>query len=358
MAKLTALHRKVGARVDVSDQPRGMTPEKALAQALSSAAQGYAGLQLRVLETRSGRGSQPEIISQLSDIAQFVVLGSAGEQRGVLMVGPELVDALIEVQTMGRLETTPRAPRLTTRIDAALSRDFVETLLEIFTARMADLADARWAQGYAYESYLADPRPLSLMLAEGDYRWQSARVDIGGGVRAADVYLACPAHFAKPDKTLTGNGKTETRAKESPTDPSWRMRLERNVNAAPMRLEAVLARLSLPVLQVETLRPGDVLPLAHHCLDQVRLESHPGAQGLGGRLGQQNGMRAVRLNLLLESAQPSVNQIATASPEETSVPRAEAESEPPPLTLPLLEPKEAALPPLPDLPSLPPHLGE
>lgn len=61
------------------------------------------------------------------------------------------------------------------------------------------------------------------------------------------------------------------------------------------QLEAVIARVKLPLGQVTSLREGDLLPLPLAALDRVGLDSSSGQTVGQGRLGQNRGMRAVRL---------------------------------------------------------------
>lgn len=114
----------------------------------------------------------------------------------------------------------------------------------------------------------------------------------------------------------------------------------------PARMDAVLHRLVLPLSAAERLQPGDLIPLPVEALDSVELLAGDGAGVAGGRLGQINGMRAVRL-AWPEGARGGV--AAEAQGAAPGLPAAEA-----------AEPAAAAPVPAPapdlaeDLPELPP----
>ena len=68
------------------------------------------------------------------------------------------------------------------------------------------------------------------------------------------------------------------------------------VNGAQCRLEAVLSRLTLPLSEVMKLTEGMVLALPQAGVDQISLEGCDGRRVAEGRLGQNRGMRAIRLS--------------------------------------------------------------
>jgi hypothetical protein len=67
------------------------------------------------------------------------------------------------------------------------------------------------------------------------------------------------------------------------------------VQEADCRLDAVIARVTLPLREVMALVPDQVLPLPQAGLDQIALEGIDGRRVAWARLGQQKGMRALRL---------------------------------------------------------------
>ena len=68
-------------------------------------------------------------------------------------------------------------------------------------------------------------------------------------------------------------------------------------------MNAVLCSVSLPLSEAQKLKPGDLIPLPPEALDAVEFIAGSGDAVAGGRLGQMNGMRAVRL-MWPEAAEP------------------------------------------------------
>ena len=75
----------------------------------------------------------------------------------------------------------------------------------------------------------------------------------------------------------------------------YKRQLEASVLQAPAELRAVLHRLTLPLSAVSALKPGDTVPIPRDALDQTVLEVGETSVKVRMRLGQMNGMRAVRL---------------------------------------------------------------
>jgi len=357
MSPLPVLRRKAGARPGPPPPPRGMSPEKALVQALTKSGEGLPGLELTVREQDSTRVDQSELLSQLPEVALFTLADGPGDSRGLICFSPELVDALIEVQTMGRVDKTTRAARETTRIDAALTRDFVETVLTDFATRVATVADARWARGFKYGTYVPDPTPLPLMLGEGDYRLQCVTVELGNGAKRAKVWLALPAIAAAVQPSSPAGAATTgappSKVPVSAPDPVWAADIQAAVSDAPVELRVTLTRFSVPLSRLQSLKPGDTLPISRGALGALEVMGAGPGHALSGKLGQQNGMRAVRLSLAGPAG--SADQPAGSNTAfDTSTPIAAAPALAPPTSAPDL-PDIGAPPELPDLPPLSPE---
>ena len=359
MSPLPVLRRKAGARPGPPPPPRGMSPEKALVQALTKSGEGLPGLELTVREQDSTRVDQSELLSQLPEVALFTLADGPGDSRGLICFSPELVDALIEVQTMGRVDKTTRAARETTRIDAALTRDFVETVLTDFATRVATVADARWARGFKYGTYVPDPTPLPLMLGEGDYRLQCVTVELGNGAKRAKVWLALPAIAAAVQPSSPAGAATTgappSKVPVSAPDPVWAADIQAAVSDAPVELRVTLTRFSVPLSRLQSLKPGDTLPISRGALGALEVMGAGPGHSLSGKLGQQNGMRAVRLSLAgpaADAGQPAGSNAVF----DTSTPIAAAPALAPPTSAPDM-PDIGAPPELPDLPPLSPEAG-
>ena len=65
--------------------------------------------------------------------------------------------------------------------------------------------------------------------------------------------------------------------------------------ASAASLDAVIARVTLPLSLAMALGVGEVIRLGTAAIDRIDLEGHGGVRVAGGRLGQNRGMRALRL---------------------------------------------------------------
>ena len=77
----------------------------------------------------------------------------------------------------------------------------------------------------------------------------------------------------------------------------------------------MLARLTLPLADVLNFRAGSVLALPQAALDRISLEGLGGRSLAEARLGQNRGMRAIRLNAGAAGQADPVQMAATAAPE-------------------------------------------
>ncbi len=282
ISRIVAAHRRGVA------QARDRTPElsRAFERALRHAAVPFRGLGLRPGEIAV---AQDAPLSQaLGDLPQHglvAVLEDREGRRGLIALSHSVVDALIEVQTTGRVEPRDLNPRPVTRIDEALSRDFLDLSLAAF-ARETEGADRReWPDRMTYGSGVGDRAQLALLLPERGFHLLCAEVRLGeGDARCGRVVLALPAIRA----VETG---------EAAADPpaGWREEIAGSLRDIDVTLEAVLCRSLLPLHEVEALAPGDLLHFDAGDLAAVSLEAAGGRRVLTGRLGQAGGRRALKI---------------------------------------------------------------
>ena len=237
------------------------------------------------------RRSLGELAELAPDRALIAVLDGPAEGLGVIMLAPQILAGVIEAQTVGKVKSGELALRKPTRTDAAMVAGVIDAALRGLELALADEADLVWAGGFRYASFLDDPRPLGLLLEDTTYRVLRAVVDLGGGARVGEVLLALPAEGrgTLPDSGLG----TESAADHG---HAFMQALTERVSGAQSGLDAVLARLTLPLNDVLNLSVGTVLALPLAGLDRISLEGLDGRRVAEGRLGQNRGMRAIRLN--------------------------------------------------------------
>ena len=274
--------------------------------ALARAARDAIGLDLEFSRLSIARRSLAELLELPPDRALLAILDGPDAGLGLMMLSPAVLSALIEVQTIGRVSAQPPAARKPTRTDAAMVAGVIDRALGELDTVLAEEADLIWAGGFRYASFLEDARPLGLLLEEDSYRVLMADVVLAGGAKAGQVILALPAN---------GRGHRPMAVAEAAAahpGPAFSEALGAQVLLADCLLEAVVARVSLPLRQVMAMTVGEVVPLAQATLDAVSLETLDGRRLSLGRLGQNRGMRAIRI--VDASARPATPQTRPAAP--------------------------------------------
>jgi flagellar motor switch protein FliM len=287
--------------------------------ALARATRDAMGLDLDFRKLTISRLSLAEILEIAPERALLALLDGPAAGLGVIMLAPPVTSALIEMQTVGRLSTSPTAPRRPSRIDAAMVAGVIDRALSGLDEALADEADLAWAGGFRYASYLEDARPLALMLEEEVYRVLTAEVALGGGTgggpggREGTVVLVLPAE-GRGERPAIADDPTAAIA------PQFTSALQAQVMQSDCRLDAVVGRLTLPLRQIMALEVGETLILPSSALDAIALETLDGRRVAQARLGQHRGMRALKLS---EAVQTNAQPQATVRP-------APAAAEPPP----------------------------
>jgi flagellar motor switch protein FliM len=282
--------------------------------ALARAARDAMGLDVDFRRLSVSHAGLAEVLDLAPDRALVALLDGPRGGLGVLMLGSPVTAALIEMQTLGRLAAQAPPPRKPTRIDAAMVAGLVDRALLGLDEALIDEADRIWASGFRYASYLDEVRPLGLMLEEDSYRVLSADVALGTGgsetVRTGSVILILPA---------IGRGDRLQPLTDVPADsaPQFTAALAAQVSQADCRLDAVIARLTMPLQQVMALQAGAVLALPHAGIDAVTVEATDGRRIARARLGQNRGMRALKI---LTADQPQKTAPRAADPPAAADP--------------------------------------
>lgn len=305
------LRRMAQSRDDASpEEDRSVLAlQRAITAATLRVADGLEALGLTVEGQRSQIGSGEIVFEEVSDHALCFLIdpeevdpeetaNAQARQTGVLLFDPALVDSLIEVQTISRVDGPSRAPRRPTRIDAALSQPFAQDLLaEILLSLPGDHVGARPGP-LRLGTFMAGPKSLPMTLTAPIFQRTDISISLGQGVRAAQISLILPL----PGQAEPGDGEEFVAH-----DPIWTAAMEAVVSSAPVRLDAVLPPLNLSLSRLVALKVGDTLELESGGLTALRLVS--GTSGLGNpgrmrmpralkisaKLGQLSGARAVRI---------------------------------------------------------------
>ena len=269
----------------------GPGADRAWRLALARAARDQLRMSVEVTALALKRCSLAELLELPPKQALIAVLQGPAEGMGLLILTPPVFTAMIEAQTLGKVSTTALASRKPTRTDAAMVAPTLDAALEGLEQALAQEADLHWAGGFRYASFLDDPRPLGLLLDDTDYRVLTAELSLGLGARQGTILLALPA-----------DGKGAMPAPQTPGAESavqsglaFAQALADQVDAVSCVLDAVVSRVSLPLARVMALKVGEVISLPRAAIDRICFEGLDGRALAEGRLGQNRGMRAIRL---------------------------------------------------------------
>ncbi|MCM2560906.1 FliM/FliN family flagellar motor switch protein [Lutimaribacter sp. EGI FJ00015] len=281
--KQMVLRRKAQA-ARKAQEARAMSPQRALRLAFERCAAKDLGVRLSVTGVEQATTMADALAPELPEHALILLLDGAEGVPGVMVLDLQLTAALVEAQTMARVNARAAAPRGPTRTDAAIATPFVEGGL----ARFAELLeeDGAHVRGFRFGAMIDDGGGLALALGTCEYRMMRVGYSLGAD-RGGEMLLALPVP-APPAPDDTHPDKADIAPATTP--------LRARLMTAPARLDAVLCRMSLPLAQTRGLKPGDVLPLSAGVLRDTRLEATPGKTVARGVLGQMSGQRALRLH--------------------------------------------------------------
>ncbi len=276
--------------------------------ALARAARDQLKMTVGFSDVSCAQASLTEVLESPMQRALILMLQGRGEGMGLMILSGQMLAALVEMLTLTHLSAN--APdeadlRKPTRTDAAMAVEFIDAALAGFEQIVAEGAGGAagngaggdWAAGYRYAAFIDDPRPLHLMLEDGDYHLLSADLVLEDGSRSGKIYLALPmlpAAFDLPDFAPLDVAADPAPMIEAQED-TFQHDLAAQVQDLGVQIDATIAQISLPIERIMRLAVGEVLALPLANLDQISLRGMDGFRVAGARLGQNRGMRALRL---------------------------------------------------------------
>ena len=291
---------KSGAAIPVAGQLR---------RALETAAETRLGLSVEVRGVHQSLRPLEEVRGLLADRGFLALL--EGRPSGGFGIDMALLSGIVEHQTIGSILSRTDASRVPTRVDAALFAPLLdECLARLTRSREAD-GSGPWGRGYAFGAMVPTARALALALNEGLYHVFEVTLALMEGQREGRMVVAFPDRVDSVEP--------EPKKAREPLPPEESLRA--GVMAAHATLDAVLARVKMPLAQFQGLSVGETIPLPPGVLKDARLEIGAEAGGLPVTLGKFNGFRAVRLNVGqervrdLDTAQPSMRDALAEMPE-------------------------------------------
>lgn len=364
----TVLRRKAEAGRPQADAVP-MTAMRAFTTALSKSAQDLVNMPLRVAEITETRMTLAELPEVLEPLSLLAVMEGPGEGLGLIALPPATLSALIEIQTMGRIAPQAPTPRKATRIDASMAAELIDSVMEGFEEILAESADIAWAGGFRYASFLDDPRPLGLLLEDIGFRVYQLKLQLGpAGEREGGMFLALPAvgrgqgpRKAAHEKIDPATGEIVTNSVDPNAEADWAEAIEASVSGARVDLNAVLHRVTMPLAKVTELKVGMTIPVPYAALEDLSIEGLGRRKVGAARLGQAQGLRALRIRIETDSEAEDAADRAFAShaAQKTTaagaIPSHAAGGDVPPLSSPAFDLGSDGLSDLPtlgDLPSL------
>ena len=304
--QIGVMARKLAAaRGAVADGGPGA--DRAWRLALARAARDQMKLPLEVADLTSDRLSLAEVLELPPDHAMIVVLEGPRDGLGLMVIGAAVLAAMIEVQTIGKVAAVAPDARKPTRTDAAMVAPMIDAALSGLEAALLQEPDLIWAGGFRYASFLDDPRPLGLLLEDTAYRVLRGHVSLANGIRTGPVLLALPADGR-------GTAPVGRAAEHALLGPAFTALLADQVENTDCVLDAVLTRVSMPLAQVLAMAVGEVVTLPRAWLERISFEGLDGRVVATGKLGQNRGMRAIRLTTLAAAARPPAQNAPVLAP--------------------------------------------
>lgn len=272
-----------------------------------------------------------DLISALAETELVYRMTNEKGANGLCIVSPELLAGLIESQLYGYVTSAEAPERKPTRTDgivvAALVDAWISSALSVSAHEgMAAMPFA----GYTRQDGVLDQRNAGLLIEPSRYSKMVVKLTLGDNAKSGTLCLAWPE-----------------RAQQGLTGEHLSNRMARHLSKlnAPMRV--VLARLPLSMDRVRGLKKDDIIDVPLAALVSVKLEGVDGTPIATGRLGQANGLRAVRLN----SENGRATLTALAAPDVTTP------GKPPDMADLTTLPSVATMPDIHDLPDIPPIGG-
>jgi flagellar motor switch protein FliM len=230
----------------------------------------------------------PEALDGLPEDGLIAVLEDRDGARGLIALSHGTIDALVEVQTTGRVDPTELAAAARHPHRRGAVPRFHRPLLAAFSRETRKVEDRDWPGRMSFGSRIADPGQLNLLLPDRTYHRLTAGDDRWARTaRAGQAVLVVP-RTRRPRRAPCRLGRDGARGRGA---RRWRLRWRRR-GSAPRR---GLVRTTRSLREVEALAPGDLIEFDPSDLASVRLETPSGRAVLRGRLGQIGGQRAFRM---------------------------------------------------------------
>lgn len=260
-------------------------PSKVIGLAIERACDQAAGLDSHMAEVQCKDVQFKDALAQIDPSDLLCKLRRNGRFVGVVTLCPQLCAALVEMQALGQINDQAAEPRAPSGTDAALCRPMITRFLTelVETAQGTQLDGV--VDGLAVGDRLHSARTIELTLTEAPMTEIALSVRLADTERTGALRLIIPPEPELPEVAPCAEA----------TQSDWNALWSDVAQSVPAKLEAVLHQMMLGLDQVNSLSPGDVLPLPGASVGGVILIDRAGARVARARLGQVAGSRAVRI---------------------------------------------------------------
>ncbi|MEM6438350.1 MAG: FliM/FliN family flagellar motor switch protein [Pseudomonadota bacterium] len=215
--------------------------------------------------------------------------------QALVNVGMDLIYHIVDLRMGGDPSDAPiPTARSVTSVDCGLCEDFISAVCDGFEAALELNLGTSLSGAMTLAQFEQHVTMVRIAPEHSDVLVIRISLDMGEAARSGEFDLVLPLAVLDAYRAAA---PLDAGAREGRSD-IWSRKMAQAASDAPVRLEAVLHRLRLPVADVEALAVGDLLPLPGECREsvEVRIEGQEDAAPLAfGRLGAVPGAKAVKL---------------------------------------------------------------
>jgi flagellar motor switch protein FliM len=238
----------------------------------------------------------------------LLVIVKAGTAKGILTLDGMLINGLVELMAGASDRAVYRQARTPTLIDISLCRDFCDGLLAELPRKLTGLAGHNSICELIWQEPEIEASRLTFALENTPLTGVKGKVELQNGLRGGEISVFLPMQVWQGD----GCQRTNT------VDPGWSRNLKKSVLAAPIPLRANLEKVELSLAQVMALKTGDTLEVSAYALSDLELVSAQGKPLLKGRLGQENGKKAIAIDAVYDALPDPVATLQSNDAPETA----------------------------------------
>lgn len=219
------------------------------------------------------------------------------DRMALINIGSDLVFHIVDMRMDGDAATAPQpTTRSFSAIDAQLCMDVFTAILTSFSRSVEESLGVPLGTEFRVAGHKQDINTVRIAPKSADVMRLSASLDIGEAARSGEFDLIMPLSIL--DVVRADVLKSDVNDHVAPDD-LWLLQMRRCAAEAPLPMHGVLHRMELSLAAIETLAPGQFLPVPRSALAQIELVQSVGtpheATLARGQLGMYDGGKVVKL---------------------------------------------------------------